>query len=531
VHGTSTTMVSTTIFDSIKVAPCSADACKDEDEKDASLSSSADLTSISLSNQGIETIDLDRCIGSKKSQSQQFQSRIPQAAPLTGFPQVSTIVRLDLSRNKLTSLPKELFGENKTGSLSFPMLEYLDVGRNKLKGLPPEIGNCKHLKTIIALSNNLRPSGFPLDAIASLPLVEILDLRWNKKMNSQSSRRRLTEVFLDGGDQIQPKKVELLLSPTTKENTNSDENSKVTTKKKLSACDRDANELRSQLEPLSTPQLRKRLHRTFDIRFDDDGDEGAYDRDNIMQQLLRCYGSRDNSDKNGHPIPVRTVRYEHGVPLDPTLLKELLDEMELIRWPRTTRERPKILAQGYIILQRPPPSTPATICDHETPTKANNNKAKREAEKLERFSGIWNKALRAIESVDKEFARQFTALAVTKNFKGSPHIDTLNIAPFYGLSLGGFANGGGKLCVECSATCVAEIDTRGKFAKVDGRFCHWVSDYEGTRYSLIYYVTHGKVVPQTTAIFKPPCIDAAGNEEERKNYRQIDWDPPPVFVP
>merc|ERR1712194_497973 len=111
--------------------------------------------------------------------------------------------------------------------------------------------------------------------------------------------------------------------------------------------------------------------------------------------------------------------------------------------------------------------------------------------------------MEAIEQVDKPFADRFTALAVTKNFRGSPHIDTLNVAPFYGLSMGDFTDGGGKLCVECSPTEVAEIDTRGKLAKVDGRFCHWVSDYEGTRYSLIYYVTSGEVVPQSTAIFEP----------------------------
>eukprot|EP00536_Pseudo-nitzschia_multiseries_P006466 jgi/Psemu1/193181/e_gw1.138.62.1 len=199
--------------------------------------------------------------------------------------------------------------------------------------------------------------------------------------------------------------------------------------------------------------------------------------------------------------------------------------MKAICWPRTTRERPKISAEGYVILQRPPPSAVLTPCattstsaavddeEKHDPTRSSrkaHNKAKREVEKLKRFIGIWTKAVEAIESVDKVFAQQFTALAVTKNFRGSPHIDTLNIAPFYGLSLGDFTprDKGGKLCVECSATEVAEIDTRGRLAKVDGRFCHWVSDYEGTRYSLIYYVTHGDTIPQTTAIFEPHYVTA-----------------------
>jgi hypothetical protein len=538
-HSCGALIVNTTIVDSVKLASSDVGVCKSEQEQIqkitmSSVSGSADQSSISLSNRGIETIDVGQCCIDSTKNSQSPQQPLVPRIP-------SSIVRLDLSRNKLTSLPKELFGENNTnGSPSCPMLEYLDVGRNALKTLPSEIRNCKQLKTLIALSNNLRPNGFPLDAVASLPLLELLDLRWNKKMNSQSSRRRLTECFLEGGCKNQQKKqVELLLSPTSttaQDNNIPDPNAPVAAKKKLSACDRDANELRSQLEPISTPQLRKRLHRTFGVRFDD-SDERAYNRENIMQRMLRCYNNSNGGacGENGHPVPQRTVRYERGVVLDPTLLKELLDEMEAIRWPRTTRERPKIASEGYVILQRPPPSTATTTTTTTTTsgpetstTTANNNKAKREAEKLKRFFGIWSKAVEAIESVDEDFARRFTALAVTKNFKGSPHIDTLNVAPFYGLSLGDFDNGG-KLCVECSATCVAEIDTRGRFAKVDGRFCHWVSDYEGTRYSLIYYVTHGDVVPQTTAIFKPPRFAAVGNDEEEKDSHPLEWVPPPKF--
>ncbi len=46
--------------------------------------------------------------------------------------------------------------------------------------------------------------------------------------------------------------------------------------------------------------------------------------------------------------------------------------------------------------------------------------------------------------------------------------------------------GGGCIAVECSSFVVAEIDTHGRFGKVDGRFPHWVTPYKGTRYSLIY---------------------------------------------
>ena len=45
---------------------------------------------------------------------------------------------------------------------------------------------------------------------------------------------------------------------------------------------------------------------------------------------------------------------------------------------------------------------------------------------------------------------------------------------------------GGRIAVECSPLLVAEIDTKGRFGKVDGRFPNWVTPYEGERFSLIY---------------------------------------------
>jgi hypothetical protein len=185
------------------------------------------------------------------------------------------------------------------------------------------------------------------------------------------------------------------------------------------------------------------------------------------------------------------------------MLEELLVELQSIQWPGTPRERPKISAEYYMILQRPQPDE-------------GSKRTKREATKLQRYQGLWNKAVEAINEVDCEFADRFTALAVTKNFCGSPHIDTLNVGPFYGISLGDFSpDDGGKISVECSPTCVAEVNTRGCLAKVDGRFPHWVTPYQGTRYSLVYYVTNGEIMPQTTAIF-----DQMGDSA---------WVPPPSF--
>ena len=114
-----------------------------------------------------------------------------------------------------------------------------------------------------------------------------------------------------------------------------------------------------------------------------------------------------------------------------------------------------------------------------------------------------------MEEADPDYAARYTAVAFTRNFEGSPHIDTQNIAPFYGLALGDFSAGGGALCVECSAREVAHIDTRHRLGRADGRYPHWVAPYTGTRFSVIYYQTRGEVVPVTTAVFsgEPLVVD------------------------
>lgn len=82
---------------------------------------------------------------------------------------------------------------------------------------------------------------------------------------------------------------------------------------------------------------------------------------------------------------------------------------------------------------------------------------------------------------------------------------------------------------------MAELDTRGRLGKVDGRFPHWVTPYTtGTRYSLIYYVTSGEVEPQTTAIFSPIRNQEHENGDEEGSPSADDgtpWIAPPVFVP
>jgi hypothetical protein len=67
--------------------------------------------------------------------------------------------------------------------------------------------------------------------------------------------------------------------------------------------------------------------------------------------------------------------------------------------------------------------------------------------KFEQHARLWTLAAAALRTVDADFADAFTGLAVTKGFRGSPHIDTTNTGPFYGLALGNFQDGTGGIQV------------------------------------------------------------------------------------
>jgi hypothetical protein len=86
----------------------------------------------------------------------------------------------------------------------------------------------------------------------------------------------------------------------------------------------------------------------------------------------------------------------------------------------------------------------------------------------------------------------FSAIAVTKNFVGSPHIDKYDITYQHAISLGEFKTGG-QLCVESEDhNRVSVVGTHGRLVRVDGRFVHWVRRFGGgDRFSLIFYATVG----------------------------------------
>ncbi len=414
--------------------------------------------------------------------------------PLTALPSPigaspSLITHLDVSRNRIASLPPDL-------ASSLTSLLMLDASRNWLRELPP--GLPPSLTSLSLLSNKLRPidRSMPADVLAPLRHLTRLDLRFNAKLkgSAETSDAIASRLPRGGG------RCEVLLTEPHKGEA------------KPSAATRDATQLRCQLEPLSTPQLRARLAKCFGVATSPD----SADRDALLEKVVECYNERRQ--------PPRPTRRVEGAPLGPAgelAYEALLGELRATVFPgEEKRERPKIRAEGYIILQRPAegvdvaagaePSAEDGAEDgagRDGPADARacergsmSTKARLALAKLRRHARIWDLAAEIIAEADPQYAARYTAVAVTKRFEGSPHIDTENCAPFYGLGLGEYA--GGFICVESEdGMGVYEVDTQRRLGKVDGRYPHWVSPHEGERYSIIYYQTAGDVVPPGPSVF------------------------------
>lgn len=461
-------------------------------------------------------------VNQKLSLSSQKLSVLPSS--LFSQNNVSTLQDLDLSRNLLRVIPSEI--------QMFLSLTSLNLSRNSLRNLPPEIGNLKNLVSLNLLSNNLNQRTLPFHILAGLPKLRELDLQYNKKCHNiieisnhfpQLSQQIEKEKKLQHIDikSIDKTRVDFHTSHRNKKNAEPTSEDiptllqiRITPRSRpvrdpgivgAHACDRDPTLLRSQLEPWSTTRLRNRLREVFGV----DTEPEKHPRSIVMEKLIQCY----KEDGGRSQRRIRPKRY-----CTPETYRLLLQELQL--WSSNgksaglLRERPFIKAESYMILRSP-----------KEFTVKGGSKAKKAAAKVKRHQRLWDLAAKALSEAlkvdlteegttkDKPFSEgentrgsnrchdnassqsfDFTAIAFTYGFVGSPHIDTQNIGPFYGLALGNFRDSGhgGELCVESGPKEVTMCDTLGRFALVDGRYPHWVAPFEGDRYSVIYYRTLGK---------------------------------------
>mmetsp|Transcript_71907 Transcript_71907/g.227220 ORF Transcript_71907/g.227220 Transcript_71907/m.227220 type:complete len:496 (-) Transcript_71907:41-1528(-) len=380
----------------------------------------------------------------------------------------ASLTSLDLSHNELSELP---------GIESLVSLTELDLCRNCFYALPPALRRLPKLAKLNASRNYLRPNADFLVLLLQppgLPALQELDITFNKRCFTQDLADLLARELPSVAVRVTvtyPKPPGAFVGDA--------------------ACDRDATLLRSQLEPFATFALRRRLVTTFGQEPYQKVGPSPPARAEVMKELLACYA------RAGCPNERRLLRV-NGTPVEPDLLAELL--VELRAWAARNehhQERPFIHARTYMILRSP--------AEFEQKLSKGSSEAKRAKKKYDENERLWKLAASAMASVDRDFAAKFTGLAVTQGFRGSPHIDTTNIGPFYGLALGDFADGTGGIQVEVDPMTVAEVNTKHRLGKVDGRFPHWVAPYDESceRFSLIYYQTEGEVTPQTTAVFGP----------------------------
>ena len=377
----------------------------------------------------------------------------------------SSIVQLDLSHNSLSEIP---------GLSQFKNLVSLDIRRNEFRSLPQSLNQLPLLTNLNASRNHLRPSADFMVLLTKppLPSLQTLDLTFNKKIFTKNIHDLLTAALPTVAIYI------TVTSPPPPGAYVGD-----------SPGERDPALLRSQLEPFTTLQLRNRLVETFGHKPYSKFGAPPAERAEVMTLLLKEY------KKNG---PGRKLVRSLGIPIPKPILDVVHKELDAWsdRYDKF-QERPMIKASKYMILRSPTEAEEKMI-------KLGSRRAHSAIRKYQQNLSLWAAAKSAMATVDQDFADAFTGLAVTKGFVGSPHIDTTNIGPFWGLSIGDFDDRTGGVRVELDPMTVCEVNTKNRLGRIDGRFPHFVAPYaEGkTRYSLIFYLTEGEVQAKTTAVFE-----------------------------
>ncbi|OEU19548.1 hypothetical protein FRACYDRAFT_182016 [Fragilariopsis cylindrus CCMP1102] len=466
---------------------------------------------------------------------------------------------LDISNNEITHLPG--LGQMKN-------LHTINLNRNWFNTLPIEILQCTKIHTIIASRNFFKPNqeSLLLQGINSnLVHLKILDLQYNQKCGRIVHRERINDILNT-----------TTTNTTTNNNTGSpgspgSRRSASSSRPKIqilmtlweeignipgtyignNASCRTSTLLRSQLEPLGTVALRRRLVCDFNKL---PSDPSKVNRSHVMTLLLKEYykeqlallptptpqppnnnddddddekkNDNDNNENDDSSIDYdslvsnRKSLYLEGTPVSQMKIDEIM--IALRKWTTQTglinknRERPSIKAQNYMILRKP------IITIDNSDNNDNKNKysnksrrAIRKAKKQDRYRNIWDLAINILSDIDPNYAdKHCTEIAVTYGFKGSPHIDKQNCGPFYGLCMGTFGNGngsgggGGGIIVESSARTCININTHNKLAKIDGRTDMDAAAAAGLpeveRYSLIYYETGNNFMKPGPAVFSIP---------------------------
>lgn len=237
--------------------------------------------------------------------------------------------------------------------------------------------------------------------------------------------------------------------------------------------------LEEQLLALSMEQLEERLRHFGEPVREVRGEEyfllGFKERRTaeLVKSLCEVYQ---------RPTFRRSIEHSDGVPLQEDGVQKLLEVLRSINFEENLR--PSVNAAGYLILK--------LVAIPQLRLSWGKDEGRR--------ARLWQLALELLKAASaKAAAFEVTAMAVTKNFRGSPHIDQNDFSVQYALAVGDFASGG-ELCVEENPFLVRGLNTHNRLVCIDGRFPHWVSGYTGERYSIIFYRTSGDWDPPQQAV-------------------------------
>ena len=279
---------------------------------------------------------------------------------------------------------------------------------------------------------------------------------------------------------------------------------------------RDDVNLAAQLAPLDSAELRARLLALGDPVSDEDErrwrDEGGggLARLRLVERLCAAHGEPigggNTHGQNAHDgnrtrdDSTRNARRRVWTKADPAIVSRPISPGAIEKMMRCLAELgSEQTVPGTKAHRRWPrsaaPDRAGVIASDRYLSLTTVSGSKRHRRKLERYRWVWDECKALLASVaGNAAANAFDGLAVTHGVRGSPHVDSMDVAPQFACSLGDFraterSDGvGGCLCVETSFDAVTAIDTKNAIVSVDGRKVHWVDPrYEGDRWSVVWY--------------------------------------------
>ena len=217
----------------------------------------------------------------------------------------------------------------------------------------------------------------------------------------------------------------------------------------------------------------------------------------------------------GRETVIPRIEYVHvtGADVPRALADRLLASLRDARWPASTH-RKAVDSERYLVLSRdvsPPPA-------------------------VDPYDAVKTAARALMRWADPSFP--YDHLAVTRGFLGSPHVDREDVTHQYAMALGDFGDGGELVVESEDGRARWVVDTRGKMARFDGRFAHWVRGYdraEGVRFSVVWYANKpSATTPRTFAVdptfrggddgdVRGEAGDPAGGARGRSGARARRW--------